>query len=271
MGYYLMKYTLLEMVQDVLSSMDSDEVNSINDTTESMQVARIVRSCYFDVVSVKLPELTTLYQLNATTDPTKPVMMTLPSNVHSIMTLKYDKATVDHPDQDFTMLTPLTNEDFFNMTHMLSLSEDNVASMELNIQGDLFNFLYRTDKHPDYYTVIGDDTFLFDSFDSTIDNTLQKSKTFAIGEKESVFNLTDSYVIDLDESQHIWLLNEAKTLAFVEMKQSQHPVAERTAKRQRIKAQKDKSIQNNWKLYYNTQLPDYSRKGNRPTPRIIMH
>ena len=47
------------MVQDVMSSMDSDEVNSITDTTESLQVARIVRACYFDVVSVKLPEFTT--------------------------------------------------------------------------------------------------------------------------------------------------------------------------------------------------------------------
>lgn len=266
-----MKYTLLEMVQDVMSSMDSDEVNSITDTTESLQVARIVRACYFDVVSVKLPEFTTIYQLNASTDPSKPVMMTLPSDAHSIMTLKYNKATVDHPDQDFTILTPLTNEDFFNMTHMLSLSEDNVAAMEYLNGIDAFNFLYRTDKHPDYYTIVNDHVFLFDSFDSTIDSTLQKSKTFAIGEKESKFSLTDNYVIDLDEAQHIWLLNEVKTLAFIEMKQSQHPMAERTARRHRIKAQKDKYTHNDWKLYYNTQLPDYSRRGNRPASRLIMH
>lgn len=266
-----MKYSLLEMVQDVMSSMDSDEVNSITDTTESMQVARLVRACYFDIVRSNLPEFTTIYQLNASTDVTKPVMMSLPSDVHSLMTLKYDKATVDHPDQDFTILTPLTNEDFFNMSHMLSLSEDNVASMEYINGIDTFNFLYRTDKHPDYYTIVNDNIFFFDSFDSTIDNTLQKSKSFAIGEKESTFSLTDNYIIDLDEAQHIWLLNEVKTLAFIEMKQSQHPLAERTARRHRIKAQKDKHPYNDWKLYYNTQLPDYSRRGNRPTPRIIMH
>jgi len=33
-----MKYTLLKMVQLILSAMDSDEVNGISDTVESLQV-----------------------------------------------------------------------------------------------------------------------------------------------------------------------------------------------------------------------------------------
>lgn len=41
-----MRKTLLEMVQDILSEMDSDEVNSINDTVEAEQVATIIKNCY---------------------------------------------------------------------------------------------------------------------------------------------------------------------------------------------------------------------------------
>ena len=41
-----MKFTLLEMVQEILSDMDSDEVDSIEDTVEAEQVATIVRSTY---------------------------------------------------------------------------------------------------------------------------------------------------------------------------------------------------------------------------------
>ena len=46
-----MKYTLLEIVQEILSDMDSDEVNSIDDTVESQQVASIVRSAYMAIMS----------------------------------------------------------------------------------------------------------------------------------------------------------------------------------------------------------------------------
>jgi hypothetical protein len=41
------KMTLLEIVQDVLNDMDSDEVNSISDTVEATQIANICRSVYY--------------------------------------------------------------------------------------------------------------------------------------------------------------------------------------------------------------------------------
>lgn len=247
------------MVQDVLASMDSDEVNSISDTTESDQVARIIRACYFDIVSNDLPEHTTIFQLESSSNSAQPVMMTRPADVHSLILLKYNKATKDDTDPNFTKLTPLHINDFFNMTHRLSLSEDNVASMSHVIDGDEISFLYRTDKHPDFYTCIDDHTFFFDSIDTEVDTTLQKNKTFCIGEKEHAFSLEDTYSIDLDERQHIWLLNEAKALAFAEMKQMTHEKAERTAKRHRIKAQKQKAVMNDPYLNY-MRLPNYGRK-----------
>jgi hypothetical protein len=45
------KMTLLEMTQDILSDMDSDEVNSINDSVESLQVAQIIKTTYFNIVN----------------------------------------------------------------------------------------------------------------------------------------------------------------------------------------------------------------------------
>ena len=40
-----MKRTLLEMTQDILSAIDADEVNSIDDTVEATQVATIIKNC----------------------------------------------------------------------------------------------------------------------------------------------------------------------------------------------------------------------------------
>ena len=42
-----MQMTLLEMVQDILNDIDSDPVNSIDDTEESVQIAQIIKTSYF--------------------------------------------------------------------------------------------------------------------------------------------------------------------------------------------------------------------------------
>jgi hypothetical protein len=44
------KYTLLELTQRILESMDSDEVDSIEDSPESLAVANIIKECYFDIL-----------------------------------------------------------------------------------------------------------------------------------------------------------------------------------------------------------------------------
>ena len=63
---------LIEYVQDILSSMDSDEVNSISDTVESMQVATILKNCYEELVAnIELPEEYTLFHLDSSSDVSK--------------------------------------------------------------------------------------------------------------------------------------------------------------------------------------------------------
>jgi len=37
-----MKMTLLEMVQNILSDMDSEEINSISDSNEAEQIAKVI-------------------------------------------------------------------------------------------------------------------------------------------------------------------------------------------------------------------------------------
>src|SRR6266576_6262503 len=82
--------TLLQIVQTILASLDSDEVNSISDTAESRQVAQIVQNKYFDICTRGgLPEHKILLQLSPSTDPTKPVLMFVPSGVSNIDWIKY--------------------------------------------------------------------------------------------------------------------------------------------------------------------------------------
>lgn len=45
------KLTLLDIVQDILSDMDSDTVNSITDSVESLQIAQIVKTTFFEIIT----------------------------------------------------------------------------------------------------------------------------------------------------------------------------------------------------------------------------
>ena len=61
-----MQKTLLQIVQSILDEMDADNVNSIGDTIESIQVASIVRDCYEELLSNRnWPHMKQLIQLEA--------------------------------------------------------------------------------------------------------------------------------------------------------------------------------------------------------------
>src|SRR5258708_1201709 len=82
--------TVLTMVQNILSRMSSDEVNSISETAESMQVAQLLQNKYYDLVARgDLIIDDTLFQLNPSDNSTNPVMMTLPVGFTRIDWLQY--------------------------------------------------------------------------------------------------------------------------------------------------------------------------------------
>ena len=82
--------TLLDMTQEVASALSSDEVNSIGDTTESLQIAQIIKRKTLDIwARTHLPERDQLIQLIPSNDPDFPVLMTVPENVTDIQWIKY--------------------------------------------------------------------------------------------------------------------------------------------------------------------------------------
>ena len=52
-----MKSNLLQIVQSILSDMDSEDVNTISDTVEAQQVASVVEDTYFNIIAARdIPE-----------------------------------------------------------------------------------------------------------------------------------------------------------------------------------------------------------------------
>jgi hypothetical protein len=69
--------------------------------------------------------------------------------------------------------------------------------------------------------------------------------------------MTDNFTPNLKEEQFQLLLNEAKTLAFYELKQQPHQLAMQETKRGWSNIQKNKSVAN--RPGYFNELPNYGR------------
>lgn len=286
-----MKLTNLQYVQNILSSLGSDEVNSVSDTTESLQVLEILKTTYYNVIARSaLPEHSQLIQLNPSLDPTIPVLMYIPDGVRKIEWLKYfnnnnlpnasNNTNIHDLNLDivstggtpgaapgYTYVTILPIQQFIDMTNSLNPNLTNVQSFTFtdskNSMPGVYTFYYRDDKQPQFCTVISDFYVIFDGFDSQVDDTLQASKSMAYGEITPVWSNADNFIPNIDEEQVPLLLNEAKSLAFFELKQSAHPKAEQFAKRQWSSYQKRKAEVDRPTAF--NALPDFGRRSQNAT------
>lgn len=223
------------MVDIILSAMDSDEVNSISDTVESNQVALLLKTVFYDCASdLSLPEHHTLLELEASGSTDRPTLMTLPSTAVNVKWIKYDAKEDGDTTSNYKSLTYLPFEDF--LLRQLSLREwtEDVGQMTFTQNGESFEMMYRTDVAPTYYTTTNDNQVIFDSYDSEVDDTLQKSKTMAFGTVYSTFTLSDNFTPDLNPQQFSYYLNKAKARAFSELKQVTNQEAAGEARRQKI-------------------------------------
>ena len=279
-----MKMSLLDMTQNILSALSSDEVNSYSDTTESMQVAEIIRTAYFNVISrAGLPDQNKLFQLDSSTDASLPILMYRPDNVDKIEWIKYYDAgtllegsssmihdlNLDLEDNaenvtsapSYKYVKILSIKNFIDMINKFNVNEDEVLAYSFQEGGNSFNLLYRNDITPQYCTFIQNYYILLDSYDSSLDTTLQSSKTMCFGQTIPVFTMADDFIPTMDDEQFPLLLSEAKSLAFLELKQTVHSKAEQETRRQWNFVQKNKSLTD--KPSYFDQLPNFGRRGGR--------
>src|SRR5690606_16999060 len=114
----MIKKTLLELVQNILSAMDSDEVNSIGDTIEALQVAEVIRETYEEItVGTDIPGLEGLISFDGVQDVTRPNVLKLQSNTEKIDWLRYRDEPVEY----------MTPEMFVRRMHSLNRNDmDNV-------------------------------------------------------------------------------------------------------------------------------------------------
>lgn len=248
-----MRKTLLELVQDILSDIDGDEVNSITDTFESEQVATIVKNTFQAMSSNRnWPQHKQALQIPSYGDANKPTHMVVPEDVTELILLKYNKIKDGETRVNYKDVDWVDNDTFLRKVNGYNSDADNIIQVT---DPSGVQLLIRNDTAPSVYTSFDDQTLVFDSFDSAVDTALQESKTQAIAYVFPQWTHEDTYVIDLPSDAFSALLQECISAASIKLRQTSDIKAEQTSsKQQRWLARKS------WKVNGGIKYPDYGRR-----------
>lgn len=256
-----MRYTLLRMTQLILSSMDSEEVNSIGDTTEASQVVDIIETTFNDIVSnTDFPGHWDLFELEASGDNTRPTLMYLPDGVQNIEWVEYDNRETGSTVRLMRPVSPLPKYEFFDRMEGLDSADASNYQFNYLVGAETFDVRGKNDRFPQYFTTVDNRTLLFDSYHSDYDTTLVGNKTACYGKKIPTFTRQNSFVPDLDPQHFSYLFNEAKAACHAQLKQVENGVAMKGARTAKIAIQRNRY--NTAKPTYRTRtdLPNYGRK-----------
>lgn len=243
------KYTLLEMVQKILSDMDAEPVNSIGDTTESDQIASIIEDTFYSMfVNRLIPEHQGLIKLTSLSDSNFPTHFTYPTNVRGVTKVWYD--TSDDNSYEYHEVEWMNPLDFLEMLDNVQSDYNSVEDREA---GSILRI--RNNKQPDYYTSFDDLHIVMDSYDSSVDTTLTSAKSRAYGTTTPTFTVSDSFTPDIDENLFPYLLAESKSVSFSLLAGGADQKIEQQARRQKSFLQNDKyrsTRPNKWTNYGRT-------------------
>jgi hypothetical protein len=232
------KLSLLDMTQNILSALDSDSVSSIDETVEAVQVAELVKEAYFELLSQRdWPFLFQLAPLQGLSDTNNPTKMKIPDTWNKLKWVKYNKKEVQWVD-------PQTFNDI--------ISNRVAQAGVIDANGYVIN------QDPQYWTSYDDQFLIFDGYNSSVDATLQASKSIAYGTQQATWTHTDNFIPAIPEKFFPTLLAEAKSQAFVNLKQQSNAREERKATRGRMAMRNDSWKNENGEVKYNTRV-NYGR------------
>lgn len=249
-------YNLLKIVQDALNDIDGDEVNSINDTPEAMQIANIVRATYDAMmVNREWPHTKQLVQMISSGSVSLPTHMNIPTNIKRIVFINYDKRGAGDTRLKYLPVTYKEPEEFLRMCNYRN-SDDTSVDIITDLTGVILNI--KNNCPPTYYTSFDEKTLVFDSYDKEVDNTLKTSKVQAMAYVLPTFTLDDEFVPNLPEEAFPALIEEVKSRTAAKLRQTADIKSEQESKRQQRWLSR-----NAWTVAGGVKRPDYGRKSRK--------
>jgi hypothetical protein len=247
------KQTLLEITQTILSDMDGDEVNSIVDTEEASQVARIVKNNYLAMMSNTIwPHTRRALTLEPRSSSLFPTYMTVKDSLKELVSVYYNTRKLESLRDSYVLMTYLEPDQFLYKTNLRDNSKDNVVT---TIDDSGIKIFVLDNKAPEYYTSFNDIDIVFDSFDKQVDTTIQVSKVQAVGYIIPPFELSDNFIPDLPVDSFSLLIERSTAAAQFKLRQFQ----DLTAAQESIKQSRWMS-RKSWTVNGGIKYPNYGKR-----------
>ena len=220
---------------------DGFRISTIDDGIESQQVASIAQKVFYDLNNDVFgnSQLESLVQLEALADSTKPNYLRLPDTAADI---KHDAVMYDISDdvaeiemKEIEYMTPL------NFLDLIGTKKASTTNQVVTDFGG-YRMTIDNDAAPQYYTSFDDEYLVFDSFDSSVDSTLQSGKSGIITQLQRSFTQSDTYIIDFPEWFHTTYLNQVMSEASAALREEPLPTISRLARLGIIRARKKNRI-----------------------------
>lgn len=235
-----------------MNEMDSDPVNSIDDTVESQQVAQIVRSTYETLMSQRNWEhQKELIQLIPTTDPDRPNYLRVPERIKELIFFRYDVRREVDGNINYRELMYRHPDSFLRAVAGRNTKNDNISVIK-DFSGTLLAI--RNDIEPTFYTSFDDNHVITDAFNGNIESTLQANKTQCMAYMHSAWEHRDSFIPDMPAEAFPVLIEQAKSTSFYTLKQTGNELAQNAASYLNRRMSRK-----NWQIKDLNRFPNYGR------------
>ena len=223
--------TLLKMVNKLLSDINSEVVNTLeDDDVEANQIASILEDVFYEIVNTSdKRHLGTLFKMEAG-QSSLPSSLTIPIAIKKIEWIRYNKKRDEEDHDRFEDVMYLDPVDFLSRLELRKSTWSNVTeyTTEDGVPLNIF-----TDVQPTFWTSFDDNLIVFDSFDSEVDSALIPNKSKVYGFKEPEFIIQDNFIPDLPSEMFSFYLSKARSIVFNDLAQTPNAKAEQRERQTR--------------------------------------
>lgn len=214
--------------------MDSDKVDSISDTEESMQVAEQLEEVYYELLARQdWPFLRKPLVLTALADVDSPTSYTIPDDVKLIERITYNVSeTGGYTKRELCYVEPET------FLERCQASEDS-ADHQVVTLGNKVKFYVATNRWPSIWTSFDDTTVVMDAVHLDFETTLTTTKISGYGIVIPAFTVSDEFEPPLPSNMQPLLQAELNRQCFRYFKQVESVTDEQKAKRQLARGRRE--------------------------------